>query len=41
MLELEADNQKKQQSVTVDQLRIAVHSYESALKTERGNASEE
>ncbi|XP_078064833.1 NF-kappa-B essential modulator-like, partial [Mustelus asterias] len=40
-LEQETENQKKQHSVTVDQLRIAVHSYESALKTERLNASED
>ncbi|GCC46740.1 hypothetical protein chiPu_0030941, partial [Chiloscyllium punctatum] len=35
------DSQKKQASVTIDQLRLAVHSYESALKTERQNASED
>ncbi|XP_067835674.1 NF-kappa-B essential modulator-like [Heptranchias perlo] len=39
--EQEAEGQKKQYSVTVDQLRIAVHSFESALKTERQNASED
>ncbi|XP_067884066.1 NF-kappa-B essential modulator-like isoform X3 [Heterodontus francisci] len=41
VLEQEMELQKKQSSVTVDQLRIAVHSYESALKTERQNASED
>uniref|UniRef100_UPI00398E5F0B NF-kappa-B essential modulator n=1 Tax=Pristiophorus japonicus TaxID=55135 RepID=UPI00398E5F0B len=39
--EQEAEGQKKQYSVTVDQLRIAVHSFESALKTERHNACED
>ncbi|XP_078392503.1 NF-kappa-B essential modulator-like [Cetorhinus maximus] len=40
-LEQDTEIQKKQHSVTVDQLRIAVHNYESALKKERLNASED
>ncbi|XP_072106230.1 NF-kappa-B essential modulator isoform X1 [Mobula birostris] len=39
--EKDAEAQKKQSSVTIDQLRIAVHNSESALKTERQNASED
>ncbi|XP_072884829.1 NF-kappa-B essential modulator isoform X1 [Hemitrygon akajei] len=39
--EKDAEAQKKQSSVTIDQLRIAVHNSESALKTERQNATED
>ncbi|XP_051864930.1 LOW QUALITY PROTEIN: NF-kappa-B essential modulator-like [Pristis pectinata] len=39
--EKEAEAQKKQSSVTIDQLRIVAHNSESALKTERQNASED
>lgn len=39
--EKESEAQKKQSSVTIDQLRIVAHNSESALKTERQNASED